>query len=151
MCAKLYVETEIIQTADNREENVNGKKRKNKIIGETLSIFKFPNSVKEPVRRDQWIAEVPQKYWKPGADEEPRICELHFQEKDFIQESSDSNSRRKRQKVSNDTCVAGSLKRKSLRKDAYPSIWPGSPEHLSTITPPSVTTHFSSEERQKKC
>ena len=136
----MYVETEIIQTADNREENVNGKKRNNKIIGETLSIFKFPNSVKEPVRRAQWIAEVPRKYWKPGADEEPRICELHFQEKDFIQESSDSNSRRKRQKVSDDTCVAGSLKRKRLRKDAYPSIWPGSPEHLSTITPPSVTT-----------
>ena len=49
-CKTGYVETETRQTADSREENVNGKKRKNKIIGETLSIFKFPNSVKEPVR-----------------------------------------------------------------------------------------------------
>ena len=114
-----------------------------------MSIFKFPNIVKEPVRRAQWIAKVPRKDWKPVADEEPRICELHFQEKDFIQESSDSNSRRKRQSVSDDTWVGGSLKRKRLRKDAYPSVWPGSPDHLSTITPPSVTTHSSSEARQK--
>ena len=86
-CKTGYVETETIQSADNREENVNRKKRKKQIIGQTLSIFKFPNSVKEPVRRAQWIAKVPWKYWKPGADEEPRICELHFQEKDKETES----------------------------------------------------------------
>ena len=77
--------------------------------------------MKEPVRRAQWFGgNIGNLVWTKNRV----FVNYTSKKKDFIQESSDSNSRRKRQKVSDDTCVAGSLKRKRLQKDAYPSIWP---------------------------
>ena len=64
--------------------------------------------------------------WTGDADD-PRIRELHFQEVDFIRQSNDSNNRRKRKKGN----CGGNLERKRLKKDAVPSIWPGSPTYLS--------------------
>ena len=63
------------------------------------------------------------------------ICELHFQEKDFIQNSVDTNNRCKRKKAADDTWVGDVLRRKRLTKGAFPSIWPGAPCYLSKISP----------------
>ena len=41
------------------------------------------------------------------------------------------------------------LKRKRLTKDAFPSIWPGAPSHLSKISSPRNSNLSSSEARRK--
>ena len=110
-----------------------------------LSIFKFPDGKKEPKKRAQWIAKIPRAYWNPEDDDDPRICELHFHDDDFIRQSTDSNKRRKRKKGNCD----GNLKRKRLKKDAVPSIWPGSPAYLSKKASTRKITCSSSEARQK--
>ena len=90
-CKTGYEEYEESKQTGSSGEKAKGKKRKKKIIGETLSVTKFPDCEKESATRAQWVAKVPWENWKPGKDEVPRICELHFQEKHFIQESSDTD------------------------------------------------------------
>ena len=114
-----------------------------------MSVFIFLDSEKESARQAQWFVKVPQENWKPGKDEVPGICELHFQEKHVIQESSDTNLQQKRRKVGDDMWVGGTLKRKGLQKYDFPSIWTEAPDHLSTITPACTTSCSSSQARQQ--
>ena len=126
-----------------------GYATENKKDTEKLALFKFPGHEKEPQRRAEWISKVPRTCWKPREDANIYICELHFQEKDFIQNSVDTNNRRKRKKAADDTWVGDVLKRKRLTKDAFPSIWPGAPSHLSKISSPRNSNLSSSEARRK--
>ena len=72
-----------------------------------------------------------------------------FLEKDFIQNSVDTNNRRQRKKAADDTWVGDVLKRRRLTKDAFPSIWPGAPSYLSKISSPRNSNLSSSEARRK--
>ena len=60
---------------------------------------------------------------------------------DIIDESTDSNSRRKKKKNSK-------LSRKRVKDDALPCIWPDLPEHLTKVVTPRPTSLSSSESRQ---
>ena len=115
-----------------------GYATENKKGTEKLALFKFPQHEK-----------VPRTCWKPREDANIYICELHFQEKDFIQNSVDTNNHRKRKKAADDTWVGDVLKRKRLTKDAFPSIWPGAPSYLSKISSPRNSNLSSSEARRK--
>ena len=105
---------------------------------EVRHYFKFPDSATEPERRADWVAKVRRNDWKPGEKDVVWICELHFRENDIIRSSTDSNPRRKRKKNYDGKWNNNTLKRPRLRKDAFPSVWPGS-DNLSEISSPRST------------
>ena len=91
-------------------------------------------------KRALWISKVPRANWKLRENEDFRICEKKFHTSDYVIESEDSNSRCKRKHTS------PSLTRKRLKCDAYPSVWPGSPNYLTKpATTPRPTSLSSSE------
>ena len=89
-------------TCKNGYESEKLRKAKEGEIDE-VHFFKFPDHKTEPPKRAEWIAKVPRDDWTPDKKEAIWICELHFQETDFIRFSTDSNPRRKRKKTSNGT------------------------------------------------
>ena len=113
----------------------------------TFALFKFPGHDKEPQRRAEWVSLVPRKCWKPNVTTNIYICELHFEEKDFIKSSTDTNERRKRKKDANCTWENAKLKRKRLNDDAKPSIWPRS-VHLSKLSSLQSTSVSSNDVRK---
>ena len=100
-----------------------------------------PKCKSELQRRADWISKVPRICWKPREDANIYTCELHFQEKDFIQNSADTNNRRKRKKAADDTLIGAVLNGKS--------IWQGAPSYLSNISSPGNSNLSSSEARRK--
>ena len=109
--------------------------------GEKITLFSFPSHKSEPERRARWIARVPGDDWHPKEDENIFLCEKHFMPNDILDESTDSNSRRKKKKNSK-------LSRKRVKDDALPCIWPDLPEHLTKVVTPRPTSLSSSESRQ---
>lgn len=72
------------------------------------SVFRFP---KDPVRKAQWISVLRRgdTGWNP---EHCGVCDLHFREDDFCQETRRKDER----------------KRKFLKRDAVPSVFDAYPE-----------------------
>ena len=68
-----YEETK--QTGEASGEKAKGKKRKKKIIGETLSVFKFPDSEKESATRTLDCKSATGN-WKPGKDGVPANLQI---------------------------------------------------------------------------
>ena len=118
------------------------KKRKSQPKWERISIFEFPKHKDDPERRRKWISRVP-RVWNPKDDQSLFICEKHFRPEDIIRESTDTNSRRKRKKDSNQ------LYTKRYSDIAIPCIWPDAPSHLTNVTPSRVTTCATSELREE--
>ncbi len=87
---------------------------------------------RDPEKRQLWIKAIPRDDWIPSA--KSVICSLHFSQSDFKTERTDSNSRRK----------LGELKRKRLKEDAIPRIFPGLPSYLSSQRPSERPTSASS-------
>ena len=108
-----------------------------------LQIHQFPSHAKNPEKRALWIAKVPRADWKPSKDADLWICQNHFRESDYVTESKDSNSRRKRKRN------IATLPRRRLKDDVYPSVWPGSPEYLTKPPVPPRPTVFSSSESRR--
>ena len=128
--------------APNCDYNYESEKKKSALNcnNETIGIFEFPKHVVDPEKRSRWIACVPNENWYVSKTQKLHFCENHFRPEDVITKSTDSNNRRKRKKGSD------SLKRKRLKADALPCIWPGAP-HLSKLTSPRPTSLSSSESR----
>ena len=77
-----------------------------------ITCHKIP---KDEEARKQWIKAIPRENWTPSAA--ARICSLHFEEKDFISERTDSNPNRSR----------GDLQRHRLKPNVVPHIFPNCP------------------------
>ena len=92
-----------------------------------ISVYRFPV---EKELRQRWIQRVPRPNWIPTKNSV--LYENHFLASDF-QVERDDNTRGRGNK-------RGILKRKFLRPDAVPSIWPNLPKYLSKeLTIPRVT------------
>ena len=109
----------------------------------SIAVFKFPSHDEEPERRAQWIARVPRDYWKPDATAKIFLCEKHFMPDDIVEESQDTNPRRKKKRKTE------KLARKQLKPDAMPCRWPTLPDRLNKIVTPRPTSFASSESRQE--
>ena len=83
--------------------------------------------------REKWIRANPRKDFKPSAHS--RMCSLHFKDSDFIEERADKKSRRLKKFTSTQ------LKKRYLRTDAVPCIFPNAPTYFST---PTTVTHRAS-------
>ena len=81
-----------------------------------ITCHKIP---KDEEARKQWIKAIARENWTPSAA--ARICSLHFEEKDFISERTDSNPNRSR----------GDLQRRRLKPNVVPHIFPNCPSYLS--------------------
>jgi hypothetical protein len=99
-------------------------------------MHKFPN---EQVNKDiyqHWLRRIPRDF-KPS--KESRVCSLHFQLIDFVTDSIDTNVTRKRCK--------GGLKKRVLKANAVPSIFPNLPKYLSSAIPPIRQENATAEKR----
>lgn len=86
-----------------------------------VSVFQFPA---DPDRRAAWTRAIHRSNFVPT--KYSRVCSLHFKEEDFVSERCDKNPRRQ----------SGRLKKKSLKGDAIPSVFPDYPsylQHTSTV------------------
>jgi hypothetical protein len=81
---------------------------------------RFP---KDPKLRKEWCKAIPRDDWEPT--DSSRVCGLHFEDLDYEQNRKDSNKNRKK----------GDLKRRKLKDDAIPRIFPNCPAYLSKNRP----------------
>ena len=103
---------------------------------EKVQMHKFPT---DESRRSVWINRIPRKLNKK--EKNSRICEKHFLLSDYVTERNDKQNRRINRK-------GKILKKRKLKEDAVPSVWPGLPAHLTrTPTVPRKTARTSSEAR----
>ncbi len=103
----------------------------------TLSFHKFPD---DNAMRRQWLSAIHRDTvnWQPSVYS--RVCSLHFHEGDYT-DSRDSNIHRKRKRTNT---------RKSLRKEAIPSVFPNLPTYLSSQPPQERLTAATTSERLAK-
>ncbi len=82
------------------------------------SFHKFPDDLQ---MRQKWLRAIPRdtKTWTPSTHS--RMCSLHFREEDYVDSRDKDIKRRQKKKTA----------RKSLRKDAVPSIFPNLPQSLN--------------------
>ena len=79
--------------------------------------------------RDEWRGKIPRASdWKSTAN--TGICSKHFVEDDIVREATTSNSRGKRKRKGDDLVKA------YLKDDAFPTIFPGCPAHLTKTRAP---------------
>lgn len=93
---------------------------------EKLTFHSFPINNEELCQK--WIRANPRQDFVPT--KHSRLCSLHFKESDFIEERTDSNTSRRKQKAR----VSNSDKplRRYLRYGVVPSIFPNAPAYLTT-------------------
>ena len=77
--------------------------------------FQFPSNAE---RKAAWIRAIHRKNFVPSTYS--RVCSIHFKEEDFVTQRRDSNPRRH----------SGPLKKKTLKPDAVPSVFPDHPSYL---------------------
>ena len=85
-----------------------------------ISHHKFPTN---KVVRKIWISRLPLKNWKLTTSS--LLCSRHFLPSDFKENSTDSNKRGTRHSSGDQ------IKRRLLKRDAIPSIWPGLKNHVA--------------------
>ena len=83
------------------------------------SVFKF--TLDENIRK-VWISKVPRQNWEAEKQKHLYLCEKHFKDSDF---DNDLHDKRKRKERNSD----GIRKKRKLRDDAIPSVWPNLPSH----------------------
>ena len=90
--------------------------------------------------REHWHGKVPRaKGWKFTSN--TGICSKHFVKDDIVTEATTSNSRGKRKKKGDD------LQKVYLKEDAFPTIFPDCPEHLTKKRAPRRKSTTSATER----
>ena len=104
---------------------------------DTVSLFRFPNN---EIIRQKWIKAIPRKNW--SVTQNHRVCAHHFDESDFITESTD------KRKACKQACTNSRLQRCHLKSTAVPHIFPSLPHYLSTNpSAPRPTTSSTSDAR----
>lgn len=96
----------------------------NNVIPEGVSLHNFP---KDESLLKRWIAAIRRQDYTPGKT--AKVCSLHFHESDFVQIYTDTNVTRKR-------TYGEQRRRRKLKDDAVPSVFPNLPSYLSS--PPNV-------------
>ena len=104
-----------------------------------LTVHKFPRNAE---RRKTWVAKVPLKNF--AATNSSSLCSSHFDENAYKIASEDTNASRRDNKE-NITMI-----RKTLKKDAIPTIWPNCPSYLSKSSTPLRVTKNSSGSRSNE-
>ena len=105
----------------------------------TGSFHSFPNGDRRKQLREQWIAALPFKEWTPSKSS--KLCDLHFSPNDFVEDRRDTNTSRNTER--------GELKKKYLREDAIPHVWPEDPAYFSKHSPPRRDESATAEARCK--
>ena len=105
----------------------------------TGSFHSFPNGDRRKQLREQWIAALPFKEWTPSKSS--KLCDLHFSPDDFVEDRRDTNTSRNTEH--------GELKKKYLREDAIPHVWPDYPAYFSKHSPPRRDESATAEARCK--
>lgn len=88
----------------------------------------------------EWLKAIHREDFVPT--DKSRLCSLHFYPSDFVCESKDSNSRRKRQRLSS------TLSRRYLLPTAVPRRLPNAPAYLSSMPPVERNTHATAQGRR---
>ena len=102
-----------------------------------VALFRFP---KNEIIRQKWIKAKPDKIW--SVSQNHRVCAHHFDESDFIAQSTDKRETRKQ------ACTNLRLQRCCLKLTAVPHIFPSLPHYLSfNISAPRPTTSSTSDAR----
>lgn len=82
-----------------------------------FSFYGFP---KDTTLKGKWIRAISRQNFSPTAHS--KVCHLHFSDNDFLSVRTDANVRRTR----------GALKRRLLKPNAVPSIFPGYPIYMQS-------------------
>lgn len=101
-----------------------------------ISFHRFPL---KDFLKNQWLRKIPRKF-TPSSNS--RVCSLHFTSADFIDSRYDKDTRRR--------IARGDRKRKTLRDDAVPSIFPNLPSYLSSTPTTARDTSSTAEGRRQK-
>lgn len=97
-----------------------------------ISFHAFPI---DTTLRKKWIRAISRKDFTPSNFS--KVCSRHFQDTDFENERSDTNTRRRK----------GVLKQKKLKPQIVPSVFPSYPFYLQGATSHERIRHSSSENR----
>ncbi len=106
---------------------------------EGISLFRFP---KDPGILQMWLRAIPRDQWEPSQNS--RVCSRHFNDSDYVQASTDTNTSRKRKNPDGDLVL------RRLKDDAVPSIFPNLPSYLTRAAPPARSEAATSLSRQAK-
>ena len=103
-----------------------------------VTLHKFPMNQE---LRNVWIRRISRTNFVPSVNS--RLCSLHFHETDFITESNDTNTTRRRSKSCN-----WNRQRRHLKPDAVPSNFPNMPAYFShkVVNRPSQATTSSRQQ-----
>ena len=86
-----------------------------------VALFRFP---KNKIIRQKWIKVIPHRNW--SVTQNHRVCAHHFDESDFITESTDKKEACKQ------ACTNSGLQRCGLKSTAVSHIFPSLPHYLSS-------------------
>ena len=112
--------------------------------GIKIAFHKFPIANKELC--DRWIRANPRKDFIPT--KHSRLCSLHFQPTDFVENRTDKKASRKRKYSA---LLGEKLSRRYLKEDAVPSIFPNAPKYLSASSSgPRETISATASSRQEQ-
>ena len=107
-----------------------------------VTFHAFP--LKDTTLCDKWVRANPRTDFLPT--QHSKLCSLHFQSSDFVDDRRDSNAQRRK-------CLDDKpLVRRYLKKDAVPSIFPKAPQYLSSkpTTVRSTTKATSTSRREQE-
>ena len=104
-----------------------------------ISSFRFPTD--ENLKK-KWISSMPRQNWTVASSH--KVCQLHFEESDFIQVSVDKKNRRR---SARDT---EKLRRPRLKNSAIPHIFSHLPQYMSKEKPAPRLTAATSSARLAK-
>lgn len=104
-----------------------------------ISFHRYP--LEDKALLAKWIQNNPRKNFAPT--NQSKLCSIHFNESDFINDSRDSNNRRKRSRT------ISSLQRRYLKQSAIPTIFPNAPKYLSSVKTERPTSTSTSAARLK--
>ena len=99
----------------------------------------IPNADDKKGLRERWVSAAPFE-WNPGKS--AKLCTLHFSIEDYTYDRKDTNTSRKRK--------LGEIKRKYLKEDAVPRLWPEWPKHYSKKVRAKRTDIATAEARTEK-
>jgi THAP domain-containing protein 1/3 len=109
--------------------------------GEKITFHSFPISNDELCQK--WVRANPREGYTPT--KHSRLCSLHFQSSDFIEEPQDKNVTRRKKSES-----SAKPFRRYLKEDAIPSIFPSAPSYLSkTCALPRSTSRATTSSRSQ--
>ena len=106
---------------------------------EKIPLFKFPSDID---KKEKWIKSIPRHNWTLSSSH--RVCKLHFNDSDFVQESCDKKDRRCNARATE------KLQRLRLKSSAVPHIFPNLPQYLSKENPAPRSTAATSSARLAK-